>query len=49
MEYKIGLRLILFFAICIFGELPVYKLQDLKEEKMGKFIEKKNYSHQNTL
>ena len=52
MEYKMWMRLILFFTVwdirylvnCLF-----YKLQGLREIKMDKFITKEKYSRQNTL
>ena len=52
MEYKMWMRLILFFTVldirylmnCLF-----YKLQCLVEGKMEKFITYGKYSHQNTL
>ena len=52
MEYKTGMRFILFFTLldirylenCLF-----YKLQGLNDGKMDKFIANGKYSHQNTL
>ena len=52
MENKIGMRLILFFTvwdILYLVNYLFYKLQGLRERKMGKFIRNEKYSHENTL
>ena len=52
MEYKMEMRLILFFAVWDIRYLVnylFYKLWGLREGKMDKCIKNEKYSHQNTL
>ena len=51
MEYKMGMRFILFFTVLYkryLGNYLFYKLQGLKEGEIDKFLTNKKYNHQNT-